>query len=190
MNPTHILNNMLTCITLCILNFYLCYKIYSTSGNMNEAVKRKRKIVVQTFIICGMVSLAAAVCIYAQYFPIPTWLSTFSSAFYVLNGGMPALIYMWINKSLRRTAFSAVCLNRKSTVTTSVNSIVIFSLFFSTPQQNSRFLRQNRRRRKTPSYPKRSHSKEVQFTRPKSNQSIKQTSFDTFLYDLIIVEVS
>ncbi|VDO88317.1 unnamed protein product [Heligmosomoides polygyrus] len=63
-------------------------------------------LIIDSFLICLMTVIAAVTYVFMQYVPSPKWVIVTSQVCWQLTSGVPAVIYITVNRSIRREILS------------------------------------------------------------------------------------
>ncbi|KAI1732585.1 serpentine type 7TM GPCR chemoreceptor srt domain-containing protein [Ditylenchus destructor] len=108
-NTLHVINNIVTIIVLCSGNAILCYYVFRSQGRMSSTYRMKRQFIIQVCVISGLITLAASIYAYMQFFYTPSWLILMGSMSFNLSSGALAFTYLFLNPSLRSACFRLFC---------------------------------------------------------------------------------
>ncbi|CAJ0585185.1 unnamed protein product, partial [Mesorhabditis spiculigera] len=108
MNPPHTLNNLLLCALTCCLYTALCGLLAHQFGYSSDERKMswaQKSIFIQATSICIANLVAALVYVFMQFFPTPQFFILLGHFGWELCHGFPAIVYLTINRSIRREVF-------------------------------------------------------------------------------------
>ncbi|CAJ0944722.1 unnamed protein product, partial [Mesorhabditis belari] len=111
MNPPHTINNLLLCAITCLLYTALCGVLahqFGQGGAENKMSWGQRSIFIQSTAICIANLVAALIYVFMQFFPTPAFCILLGHFCWELCHGFPALVYVTINRSVRRDIFRLI----------------------------------------------------------------------------------
>ncbi|KAK0401762.1 hypothetical protein QR680_015957 [Steinernema hermaphroditum] len=109
-NKTHFVNNIVVIVVLPVLYFFLSLSIrWKSRGHTNRNLTRMQiQVTIQSFFVCLLNFTAAVLYIYMQFFPTPMPVVVFAQVTWQFSNGGGALIYLSMNRTIRRNAMKLV----------------------------------------------------------------------------------
>ncbi|RCN42130.1 hypothetical protein ANCCAN_11923 [Ancylostoma caninum] len=113
-NVPHTINNSVVIVSL--LAFYplicgsLAYRLYKNRASRISTMTKQ--IIIQSMVICGCHIVGCFLYVYTQYFPVPSIFTVISNLAWMGNHGLPGIIYLTLNKTIRSHVLVLVGLRR------------------------------------------------------------------------------
>ncbi|KAH7705293.1 Protein SRT-31 [Aphelenchoides avenae] len=135
-NYSHTTNNFIVItVLICSYTFLCLYISYRSRMSKSELMSAvQRQIIIQASIICGLVFVAAAIYVYMNFFGAPVWMVVLAHLTWQASHGSAALIYLCLNKSIRRAVLHKFGCSRGQVVdVTAVSSSRVINKSTKTP---------------------------------------------------------
>uniref|UniRef100_A0AC34QY05 Uncharacterized protein n=1 Tax=Panagrolaimus sp. JU765 TaxID=591449 RepID=A0AC34QY05_9BILA len=103
--PLYLANNIMacTCIPLIYILFGIAHLLMHKKGlKSDSSIKSQKAIFIQVFIICLVFMMLAAFYVVLQYFEAPIFIHYFTQLLWVLHCGLPSVVYLSLNQTIRR----------------------------------------------------------------------------------------
>ncbi|EYB82505.1 hypothetical protein Y032_0358g3406 [Ancylostoma ceylanicum] len=116
-NVPHTVNN--TVVIISLLSFYplicgsLAFRVYR--NRTSRISMMTKQIIIQSMVICGCHILGCFLYVYTQYFPVPSIFTVISNLAWIGNHGLPGIVYISLNKTIRSHVLVLIGLRRPHT---------------------------------------------------------------------------
>ncbi|TKR73229.1 hypothetical protein L596_020564 [Steinernema carpocapsae] len=119
LNFVHSANNVMVVIVLSILYVFLSTYLWIKlkSSNSTNLGAMQRQIVIQAVVICAFNFMAALIYLYMQFFETSTVFVIVGQIAWQASHGGPAIVYLTLNKTIRKHVFKMVHLGKWSNST-------------------------------------------------------------------------
>ncbi|CAJ0587992.1 unnamed protein product, partial [Mesorhabditis spiculigera] len=108
-NTVHLFNNLGVTTCSIILNMMMVtflFKMTRKAAGDTAVTRMQRVVVIQCLLICSMMMTASAIYCLMQFIPVPPSFVIGSTIMWQFSNGAPGIIYLIVNKSMRKAYFS------------------------------------------------------------------------------------
>ncbi|CAJ0574669.1 unnamed protein product, partial [Mesorhabditis spiculigera] len=108
-NTVHLFNNLGVTTCSIILNLMMVtflFKMTRKAAGDTAVTRMQRVVVIQCLLICSMMMTASAIYCLMQFIPVPPSFVVGSTIMWQFSNGAPGIIYLVVNKSMRKAYFS------------------------------------------------------------------------------------